>query len=152
VGSSLNRLNSYRKNASLLSSFFQSPSSLFLPFYRLKPLVKLENKLLEIRWKPLSECNSLQESDSILLGQFNQHYYYVYEEKEERKLIDNENYMDLRSLLPFLKFEDSAFLSHGRALIEWQSRHRFCGVCGSPTFSAEGSMEPLVLFRLLTSA
>jgi NAD+ diphosphatase len=44
---------------------------------------------------------------------------------------------DLRRVMPLLNFRDSALLAIARFMINWQSRHRYCGKCGTPTKSAE---------------
>jgi NAD+ diphosphatase len=44
---------------------------------------------------------------------------------------------DLRGLGDRLEPKDAALLAFGRAMIVWHERHRYCGVCGAPTASAE---------------
>lgn len=39
--------------------------------------------------------------------------------------------------MPLLNFRDSALLAIARFMINWQSRNRYCGKCGTPTKSAE---------------
>lgn len=40
---------------------------------------------------------------------------------------------ELRPLAPALRAEEAGLLAYARALTYWQARHRFCGVCGTPT-------------------
>jgi NAD+ diphosphatase len=40
---------------------------------------------------------------------------------------------ELRPLLPQVPDEEAHLLAYARALLVWRSRHRYCGVCGSPT-------------------
>jgi NAD+ diphosphatase len=40
---------------------------------------------------------------------------------------------DLRKIGPGLPPRDSALYAYARAMAHWHSRHRFCGVCGTPT-------------------
>ena len=40
-------------------------------------------------------------------------------------------FVDLRSVGAGLAPEAAAILAHGRSLMHWRSRHRFCGVCGT---------------------
>jgi NAD+ diphosphatase len=43
---------------------------------------------------------------------------------------------ELRPLAPMLQADAAALLAYARALVLWRSRHRFCGVCGSPNLPA----------------
>jgi NAD+ diphosphatase len=47
------------------------------------------------------------------------------------------NFADLRQLAGRLDRREAAMLAHARAMMYWHARHRFCGVCGSPTKSEE---------------
>jgi NAD+ diphosphatase len=46
-------------------------------------------------------------------------------------------FADLRQLAGRLDRRDGALLAFSRAMLFWHSRHRFCGLCGSPTRSEE---------------
>lgn len=46
-------------------------------------------------------------------------------------------FVDLRQVGPLLGHEEGALLAYARGLVHWHARHRYCGVCGSPTDSAE---------------
>jgi NAD+ diphosphatase len=46
-------------------------------------------------------------------------------------------FADLRQLAGRLDRHEGALLAFARAMLFWHSRHRFCGVCGSPTRSEE---------------
>ena len=47
------------------------------------------------------------------------------------------SFADLRSFGPLLGHDEGNILAYARGLTWWHSRHRFCGVCGHPTVSAE---------------
>jgi len=47
-------------------------------------------------------------------------------------------FQDLRALGPLLKRNDSAVMAYARGLLFWHQRHRYCGMCGSPTLSIRG--------------
>jgi len=47
-------------------------------------------------------------------------------------------FTDLRQLAGGLDRHEGALLAFARAMCWWHSRHRFCGLCGSPTRSEEG--------------
>jgi NAD+ diphosphatase len=46
-------------------------------------------------------------------------------------------FADLRQLAGRLARHEGALLAHARAMVFWHQRHRYCGVCGSPTLSEE---------------
>jgi NAD+ diphosphatase len=46
-------------------------------------------------------------------------------------------FADLRQLAGRLERQEGALLAFARAMLFWHSRHRFCGLCGSPTRSEE---------------
>ena len=45
------------------------------------------------------------------------------------------DYRELRELGPLPQPTDAAILCHGRAMVHWHRRHRFCSDCGAPTRS-----------------
>jgi NAD+ diphosphatase len=45
---------------------------------------------------------------------------------------DAGEFADLRRIGPLVPEAEAAMLAYARAMIAWQKRHRFCGVCGSP--------------------
>jgi NAD+ diphosphatase len=46
-------------------------------------------------------------------------------------------FADLRQLAGRLERQEGALLAFARAMLFWHSRHRFCGLCGTPTRSEE---------------
>jgi NAD+ diphosphatase len=54
------------------------------------------------------------------------------------RLAELGEFQDLRQLAALLDRETGALLAYARAMAYWHAQHRFCGVCGSPTFSTEG--------------
>jgi NAD+ diphosphatase len=50
---------------------------------------------------------------------------------------ESARFADLRQLAGRLDRAEGALLAFARAMVFWHSRHRFCGLCGSPTLSEE---------------
>jgi NAD+ diphosphatase len=50
---------------------------------------------------------------------------------------DGARFADLRQLAGRLPRSEGALLALARAMVFWHQRHRYCGVCGSPTLSEE---------------
>ena len=57
--------------------------------------------------------------------------------REEPPALPGARFADLRSVGPLLAREEGGLLAYARGLMHWHQRHRFCGVCGSPTESRE---------------
>jgi NAD+ diphosphatase len=52
-------------------------------------------------------------------------------------------FAELRPLALAMPEEEAALLAYARGLLWWHERHRFCGVCGSPTRSTEAGHRRL---------
>ncbi len=50
---------------------------------------------------------------------------------------EDARFADLRQLAGRLAHNEGALLALARAMVFWHQRHRFCGLCGSPTLSEE---------------
>jgi NAD+ diphosphatase len=50
---------------------------------------------------------------------------------------------DMRMIGSLLPNEDAALLAYAKGMLWWHERHRFCGVCGSPTRSVDGGHRRL---------
>jgi NAD+ diphosphatase len=50
-------------------------------------------------------------------------------------------FADIRSVGPLLGQEEGQLLAYARGLMHWHNRHRFCGVCGSPTASEDAGHQ-----------
>ncbi len=56
---------------------------------------------------------------------------------EAPPLADIGVFQDLRAFGQLISHAEGSVLAYARGLIFWHQRHRFCGVCGSPTESAQ---------------
>ncbi len=50
---------------------------------------------------------------------------------------ESARFADLRQLAGRLERGEGALLAYARAMLFWHQRHRFCGLCGSPTLTEE---------------
>ncbi len=53
------------------------------------------------------------------------------------RLAAHGRFVDLRGVGPLLGHDEGGLLAYARGLLHWHARHRYCGVCGAPTESAE---------------
>jgi NADH pyrophosphatase NudC (nudix superfamily) len=114
-----------------------SSSSLFLPFFRLKPLVlsTTNPKPFKLGWAEHSLVSSYltPEVDVVYLGDQSEKSYYAFELGEEKSLLPEGQFKNILPLLFTLSKEESTILSQAKALMEWHSLNKHCGVCGSRT-------------------
>jgi NAD+ diphosphatase len=85
---------------------------------------------------PLNQVNS---TDLILLGRFDGIHYFAYEidSVEPPSLAAGTRFEDLRLIASTLPPDEAGLLGYARALVSWQRRHRFCGICGAGTLPAK---------------
>ncbi|MBF0269801.1 MAG: NAD(+) diphosphatase [Alphaproteobacteria bacterium] len=50
-------------------------------------------------------------------------------------------FVNLREIGPVLPGREAAILAQAKGLLHWHRQARFCGVCGSPTFSEQGGHQ-----------
>ncbi|MEE8272951.1 MAG: NAD(+) diphosphatase [Alphaproteobacteria bacterium] len=65
----------------------------------------------------------------------------VDEPKDHPVLAAHGAFVDLRTTGPLMGRSDGALLAYARGLTWWHQRHRFCGVCGHATQSAEAGHQ-----------
>ncbi|MEO9900539.1 NAD(+) diphosphatase [Nisaea sp.] len=64
------------------------------------------------------------------------------EEEEAAAAVDGAGeFMDLRQVGPVLERFEGSVLAYARGLMYWHQRHRYCGVCGSPTRIMKGGHQ-----------
>ncbi len=76
----------------------------------------------------------------ILLGNIGGSSFFAYgiEAVDPPQLPAGTRFEDLRLIASQLPPDEAGLLGYARALISWQQRHRFCGVCGAGTLPAKG--------------
>jgi NAD+ diphosphatase len=121
----------------------------YIPVWRLENLFRTGQEVgpVFLSVHDVRDCILTVES-AILLGETNGRLFFALglptEDPEPLPcLTDLGQFQDLRRLAPLLDETDAALLAYARAMTYWHNRHRFCGVCGSPTKSMEGGFQRL---------
>jgi len=57
----------------------------------------------------------------------------ILEEHEIRDLHDDSEFVDLRTVGAVLDTTEASILAYAKGIMYWHDRHKFCGLCGSPT-------------------
>lgn len=63
------------------------------------------------------------------------------EPDHEPALAGRGSFADLRAVGMLLPRDEGAMLAYARALTSWHARHRFCGICGTPTKASRGGHQ-----------
>jgi len=148
----LDRCNNNRTDAGYVEALITNPSTKFIPFHNLRPLIEdhPENKK-RIAWRDYESIkNQIEAKKSyVFLGSGKPAFLEVEAaffavdvsdlSDDELKVIagTNAKFADLRLTAgnPTLPTDHAGILAQGRAVLEWHRKTQFCGKCGAPTVS-----------------
>lgn len=140
----LDRAGHRRREPDWLEAQLAHPQTLFVPVWRGQNLVATVAEgapsVITVRREALISL----EGDTVLLGLREERAYFALDLSRHEtplEIIRAEGqieFTDLRRVGPLLARPDGALLAYARGITHWHARHRFCGVCGSPTRSEEG--------------
>lgn len=138
VSVEVERLSENRRDQNWIEEKLQSPRSTLLPMWRSKSLM-LESDALLPAFVPITNNALAHCTDPVFLGLRNGEAYFAADisHHESPPFVEFGTFRDLREVGPLMPREDAAVLAYARAMTTWQSRHRYCGSCGSPTESRE---------------
>jgi len=142
-GNPLDRASNQRRDADWLTSLHGGPQSRYLAFHRLNPLARRTDSI-ELLWLDADVLRHLAEdSQPFLLGiQDGVAHFAVdlshLDDPVSELGLDEAEFTETRGAAARLPAGDVGIVAHGRALIEWHRRHRYCGVCGSLTEVRDG--------------
>lgn len=139
----LDRASLKRSNEIWINDQFNNGSARIIPVSHSKILcTSIQNpRTTYLTKNDVNDVSNAREL-SIFLGISDKKTYFAIdiESMKSASFLNDKNggeFHDLRRVMPLLNFGDSALLAIARFMINWQSRHRFCGKCGTPTKSAE---------------
>ena len=138
VSAEVERLSERRRDNNWITERLSSPRSSLLPIWRSRSLMTPADDMTPAL-VPVTEATLTHCSDPIFLGIWQEEAYFAADisHHEEPPFSEFGTYRDLREVGPLMGGEEAAILAYARAMTTWQSRHRFCGRCGSPTESRE---------------
>lgn len=136
AGPYVDRVAHLRKDEAWLREALAGPDTLVVPVWQSKILLRRTGTgELEAAYVAGSR---LEPGEPVLLGQFDGKTYFALEvEVAEVALaaVDEggAQFEDLRVAGGLLDARQAGLLAYARAMLYWQQRHRYCGVCGAPT-------------------
>ena len=112
------------------------PNSRFYPVWRLRHLVDAPTDPHLRHLDPVTQADLIARAETvILLGVEGEvaHFAIDLSVLDENAATALGDFQELRGIGPLLPQRDGALMAYARGLAYWHQRHRFCGVCGSPT-------------------
>jgi NAD+ diphosphatase len=138
----IDRVGHFRRDSAWLATRSAHPGSRFLPVWR------SQNLLLAASEPPRAALLSVDEiardaGEMVLLGLAGEDALFAldlsaYDEpltaiRHDRPL----EFTDLRRVGSLMDRHEGSILAYARGMTWWHQRHRFCGLCGSPTASVD---------------
>ena len=138
TGSGIERLSPLRHQAEELAAAFAAADTRFVPVWQSRCLLADEGIVL-CRREELDVAISGPES-AVFLGRRGQQALFAIELRGEQPPppFHADAFRGLREVVGQVSEADAALLAYARAMILWQQRHRYCGVCGAPNRPVDG--------------
>ncbi len=147
TGAPLDRISHLREDPVWIAARRRAKDTRLVPVWRSRSLVHTEDdRALILTVEEAGELlDSAQhevvlglEGDTLYIGLDLSHL----EDPYGHPRIEAEGaFEDLRQIGPVIPAEEGAILAHARGMMTWHQRHRFCGVCGSPTEVSHGGYQ-----------
>jgi NAD+ diphosphatase len=142
AGGVLDRVSAQRKDQAWIDSLIAAAETRIVPIWR------AQNFVVEGGDVPLAGIVTVADlpegAEYVLLGLRDGTAYFAADLSDIEDplvhpgLTGRGSFADLRSFGPLVAPDEGNILAYARGLTWWHARHRFCGVCGHPTVSAEG--------------
>ena len=144
AGGALDRAGPRRKDETWVAALLDHETSRFVALWRGQNLVhKADSDGPRAAFLDRAAVAAL-EREPVLLGLLDERAYFAVDLSHEPAPLailaaaSPLEFTDLRRVGPLLPRQEGALLAYARGIAYWHERHRFCGVCGAPTLSAEG--------------
>ena len=144
ASAALERLAHLRRDAEWIAARLAEPTTRLLPVWRAQNLI-VSGAAPAAAWLTIARGRHLLEEvrEIAFLGFHDNVPYFAVEVSHLEDpapvtgLAEAATFTDLRAVGPLLERNQGGLLAYARGLMHWHARHRFCGVCGQPTESAE---------------
>jgi len=140
----LDRASHYRCAPDWLAEALRRPGSRVLPVWRGQSFIAASAEPMAGALSAAEAIQYIENGAAIAflgllddIAHFALDLSYLEEPHDDPRLAALGRFTDLRRVGPLLDYESGALLAYARGLFYWHQRHQFCGVCGSPTESAE---------------
>jgi len=145
TGCALDRAADLRRDAGWVTERLHDPQSLIIPVWRDRNLIIPGDPpaAAAIAGSGARDLISVAGHVALLGVDHEAHAWFaadlsIFERDAVNELHAGAQFTDLRRYGAVMDRADGSVLAYARGIIHWHGRHRFCGVCGSPTVSREG--------------
>ena len=138
TGSGLERLAPVRQQSEALAAAFAEAETRFVPIWKSRCLLQ-EDGLVVCRPEDLGLLAGKHEAAVFLGRRAGQALFAI--QLPGTTLPSNlpeAGFRSLREVVGAVSAADAALLAYACAMLLWQERHQFCGVCGAPNRACEG--------------
>jgi NAD+ diphosphatase len=140
TGNPLDRAAEKRDDAEWIHQALADPETLFAPVWRSRNLMKsVENGRPEavLLTPAAAEAVRMQDGPWAFLGLWEKRPVFAVDcsaAEDPLPLLPEAmgGFTDLRQVAGLLPPGEASVLAHARGMMHWRTRHRFCGVCGTP--------------------
>jgi len=140
----VDRVSHLRRDGEWIARRLAEQTARILPVWRLQNLV-IPGSAPRAAWLSLERATTLlaEVREIVFLGDHESIAHFAIEVSHlddpgpVASLVEAATFTDLRAVGPLMGHAEGALLAYARGLMHWHARHRFCGVCGSPTESSE---------------
>ena len=140
----LDRAGGRRRDAAWLAARLADPATRLVPVWQSQSFVLQEEAPAPALLTADAAAGLLPDAGAVvLLGLVGESAHFAVdlshiEDPSAHPLLGSAGrFVDLRAVGPLLRHQEGALLAYARGLVHWHLRHRFCGICGAPTESAE---------------
>jgi len=134
----LDRLAEFRDDPDWVTRALKSDAARFVPLWRNRSLLAGAAGEQEAVYVEAGEFNSIDGAQApTLLGTDGKRYFFAIsiDDRQKNELLlrhHGADFVDLRLASIDMDAKHAGILAYAKALLYWQYRHTFCGVCGSP--------------------
>jgi NAD+ diphosphatase len=138
TGSGVERLSPLRQQAEELAAAFAAADTRFVPVWQSRCLLK-DGGIVVCSREDL-DAETAGHEGAVFLGRRNGQALFAVGLRGEvpPPALPASGFHGLRDVVREVSEADAALLAYARAMILWQERHRYCGVCGAPNRASEG--------------
>lgn len=141
----LDRADCMRADTRAISAALAAPNARLVPVWRGLNLVRFGKTLSEYMPKAGETDLLALASETVFLGFDRDRIAHFALDLSDHpippEIAPDAGFEDLRKIGPVLEDDPGAVMAYARGLVHWHRRHRFCGVCGSPTQSGKAGHE-----------
>jgi NAD+ diphosphatase len=138
TGSGLERLSPLRQQSEALAAAFAEADTRFVPIWQSRCLLQ-DDGLVVCRREDLELLADSHEGAVFLGRRAGQALFAIQlPGTSPPATLPAEGFHSLREVVGAVSEADAALLAYARAMLLWQERHQYCGVCGAPNRPSEG--------------